>query len=242
MAGNPVGLSAPQMLAEVHALLRSMPSATELMAAGPAVLEWRGRANAVVSLLRVGAASWRNHMSNAVSDYPDIRTQAYNNLVMMLHELIYELRLKSGEHLSTAIDKGGHFEYFDTIRKVIELAKADILFVDPYLDADFVARYMPFVTGGTRVRLLTAAGKWMNALVPAARAYAAQEGLAIEVREDSNLHDRFVLIDGVACYQSGASFKDGPKNADSVVSQIVDLFPQVRDGYEARWAAARPRS
>jgi hypothetical protein len=46
------------------------------------------------------------------------------------------------------------FDYFDEIRKIIQLAKRDLLFVDPYLDADFVSRSLPHVGSGVAIRLL----------------------------------------------------------------------------------------
>ena len=36
-------------------------------------------------------------------------------------------------------DQGAVFDYFDGIRKIIEIAKQDIFFIDQYLDAEFVA-------------------------------------------------------------------------------------------------------
>ena len=43
------------------------------------------------------------------------------------------------------------FDYFDEVRKIIEHAKQDLLFVDPYLDAEFVSRYLPHVAAGVSI-------------------------------------------------------------------------------------------
>ena len=131
-----------------------------------------------------------------------------------------------------------HFEYFEAIRKIVAEAKIDAFFIDPYLDADFVSRYLTQVDRSVQMRLLTKAGKSLTSLLPAIDVYVKQSGAKILIREGSNLHDRFVLIHRVACYQSGSSFKDGPRNADSTVTQIIDVFTQVRDAYETRWAVA----
>ena len=40
------------------------------------------------------------------------------------------------------------------LRKIIESARDDALFVAPYLDADFITQYMPSVAKGVTVRLL----------------------------------------------------------------------------------------
>ena len=44
--------------------------------------------------------------------------------------------------------------YFDEIRKIVEQAREDLLFVDPYLDSAFVSRYLPQVNKEVLVRLL----------------------------------------------------------------------------------------
>ena len=56
--------------------------------------------------------------------------------------------------LSVAANRGQPFNYFDEVRKLIAAAQTDILFVDPYLDADFVSRYLPHVRVGVTIRLL----------------------------------------------------------------------------------------
>ena len=56
---------------------------------------------------------------------------------------------------NVAVSSAMVFDYFDEIRKIIEMAKNDILFVDPYLDAEFVSYYLPHVTPGVSIRLLT---------------------------------------------------------------------------------------
>ena len=46
------------------------------------------------------------------------------------------------------------FEYFNEVRTIIEGAKVDLFFVDPYLDAEFADRYLPQVSSGVLIRLL----------------------------------------------------------------------------------------
>lgn len=51
------------------------------------------------------------------------------------------------------------------------------------------------------------------------------------------MHDRYVFVDRTACYQSGASFKDGAKKSPTTLTQITDAFAAVQQTYEALWAA-----
>jgi hypothetical protein len=146
--------------------------------------------------------------------------------------------MRTTGHLSVSVQKGAVFEYFDELRQLIQLARADLLFVDPYLDAEFVARYLPFAAAGATVRLLRR--DKIPALTAAASAFAQQNQLSVRVRSSPGLHDRYVIVivNDAACYQSGASFKDGAKKAGTTLTQITDAFAAVRDTYEALWANA----
>jgi hypothetical protein len=154
----------------------------------------------------------------------------------MLHQAGHELRLITVGPLTVAVAQGGVFDYFDEVRKVIESAKIDLLFVDPYLDAEFVSRYLPHITQGVSVRLM--GRERMTTLAPAVELLRQQTGLAIEVRSAIGFHDRYVFVDRQSCYQSGASFKDGAKKAPTTLTQIQDAFAGVSSTYENLWASA----
>ena len=154
----------------------------------------------------------------------------------MLHQAGHELRFKTVGPLTVAVAQGDVFDYFDQVRKVIESAKIDLLFVDPYLDAEFVSRYLPHITQGVSVRLL--GRERMTTLAPAVELLRQQTGLAIEVRSATGFHDRYVFVDRQSCYQSGASFKDGAKKAPTTLTQIQDAFAGVSSTYEQLWASA----
>jgi hypothetical protein len=128
------------------------------------------------------------------------------------------------------------FDYFDEVRTAIEIAKSDVLFVDPYLDAEFVSRYLPAVSQGVSIRLL--AREKMASLVSASTLYQQQTGATIAVRSASNFHDRYFFVDRTVCYQSGASFKDGAKKAPTTLTQITDAFQAVLNTYETLWSGA----
>ena len=74
---------------------------------------------------------------------------------------------------SVVVAEGRVFEYFDELRKVIETARDDVFFIDPYLDADFVSRYLPYVAEGVSIRLLGGPKKRAT-LLPAVDSFAQQ--------------------------------------------------------------------
>ena len=129
------------------------------------------------------------------------------------------------------------FEYFNEVRTIIEGAKVDLFFVDPYLDAEFADRYLPQVSSGVLIRLL--ARERVAKLKPAIGLLQQQEtGLRIKVRSIERFHDRYFFIDKQICYQSGASFKDDAKTTPTTLTQIVDTFPVVLATYEKLRGAA----
>jgi len=142
--------------------------------------------------------------------------------------------------VNVAVGHGRVFEYFDQVRKIIELAAQEVFFIDPYLDADFVSRYLPMVRNGTSIRLLMGNDPAkLNKLLPAVDLFAQETGQSVGVRSAAGLHDRYVFIDRTDCYHSGASFKDGGRKAGTVISQIVDAFQTMRETYEKLWAGAK---
>ena len=139
--------------------------------------------------------------------------------------------------VSAAIGSGRVFDYFDELRKIIETAQTDVFFIDPYLEADFVSRYLPHVKSGVSIRLLTR--QKLSTLLPAVAQFAKQTSAKLEVRSDPSFHDRYLFIDRNACYQSGASFKDGGSRSPTTITQITDAFKAVLSTYENLWAAGR---
>lgn len=157
----------------------------------------------------------------------------YNKIMMLLHEVRSDLRMKTIGPVSMAIGKGQVFDYFDEVRKIVESASADVFFVDPYLDADFVSRYLPHIGAGVTIRLL--ADKKLATLLPAVQSFTAQSGANVDVRSAKGFHDRYLFIDRSTCYQSGASFKDGANKSPTTVTQITDAFKAVYATYEDMW-------
>jgi hypothetical protein len=157
-----------------------------------------------------------------------------DGLLSLVHEARGSLRLSTLGPISTAIGQGLVFDYFDEIRKLIETAVTEIFFVDPYLDAEFVSRYLPHVKSGVAVRLL--ARERLATLIPAVSAFTQQYPNIVEVRSASNFHDRYIMVDGSSCFQSGASFKDGGRNAPTTLTQITDAFAAIRETYESIWS------
>jgi hypothetical protein len=225
------------LLAEIQDIIRTMPPRPTIRHETAENLSWLGRASAAIHMWDpVRAITFNNHLAHVHAINAIEATQGLRNALTMLHQASHELRMRTVGPLTVAVGQGGVFDYFDEIRKVIESAKGDLFFVDPYLDAEFVSRYLPHVTQGVTVRLL--GRERTTTLLPAVDLLRQQTGLQVEVRSAGSFHDRYVFVDGQDCYQSGASFKDGAKKAPTTLTQIVDAFPAVLGTYERIWASA----
>ncbi len=229
-----------QLLGELEDIIRNQPPYATILQNVPENRAWTGRAVAAISqwdLLsgtqaRNYAVAMRGVMARGANE-------ALEGLLGLLYEANSSLRLLTVGPVSTAIGHGLVFDYFDEIRKLIGAGGADLLIVDPYLDADFVSRYLPDVRSGVSVRLL--ARERLSSLLPAVQALVQQAKLSITVRTSPNFHDRYIFVDGKVCYQSGASFRDGARNAPTTITQITDAFAAVSATYETMWANGAQR-
>lgn len=224
-----------QLLGEIEDVIRTMPPVNTLDHDSADVLEWLGRASAVIHELSLPMAVEFDQAARALERLDRSSSAGKRDIQRLLSRARHGLRLETVGPLSVALPTGAVFDYFDEVRKIIETAAVDILFVDPFLNAEFVSRYLPHVKAGVTIRLLTRRG--IEQLLPAAEAFAGQHEHSLSIRASANMHDRFVIVDGSTGYQSGGSFADGAKRAPITFMQVTDAFAEVRRQYEERWAA-----
>ncbi len=226
------------LLAEVEDILRTMPAHGSIHEMTGDNLAWLGRAAACVEAWDGPKGIPMGLAINLVHGRTGREvSEGTRKILVLLNQARHSLRMKTVGPVNAAVGHGRVFDYFDEIRKFIEPAKQDLLFVDPYLDAEFVARYLPHIAKGVAVRLL--ARERIATLLPAVDLFSRQTGIAVQVRSAEGFHDRYVIVDGAACYQSGASFKDGAKAAPTTLTQITDAFAAVRTTYEEMWSHAK---
>jgi hypothetical protein len=227
-----------QLLAEIEDLLRSMPPRATLRHQTQENLSWLGRAaDAIDAWKSTNMDEFRRHLDRFHSVYARDSEEGFRGLMVMLNQARHDLRMQTIGPVNVALSQGMVFDYFDEIRKIIEAARQDLLFVDPYLDAEFVSRYLSQVASGVTIRLL--AREKLPTLLPAVDVWVRQSGAKVEVRSINGFHDRYMFVDHGACYQSGASFKDGAKSAPTTLTQITDAFPAVLKIYEDLWNTAK---
>lgn len=224
-----------QLLAEVEELLRTMPE-RGIDAATDDAYAWMGRAEAIMALVApLETLTFSSALRGFSAASIPISRSGHRDVSVAIHKALYKLRIEVSGTGTTAkpLEKGEVFGYFDEVRKIVERARADIFFVDPYIDVDFLSRYLPQVRKGVSVRLLGRQN--ITALVPAVALARAELGLAIELRYAEGFHDRWVFVDGIECYYSGASFSAGAKKAPTLLAPLIDGLGPVKATYEDLW-------
>lgn len=226
-------LEPSQLLAEIEDTIRTAPADYSASDAIP----WLGRAT---SLLKRWSPNRSiiidSHARGALGVSDMLASSNFSSLLMLLHEARHELRLNEVGPLSMAIDRGAVLDYFEEVRKLLITARSEVFFVDPFLDAEFVSRYLPQVPARVAVRLLGKKG--MAALTPAVDLAVQQYSLSVSVRSSASLHDRFVFLDNDRGFSSGASFKDGARLAPTIFTEVTDALPAIQATYEQMWSTA----
>lgn len=180
---------------------------------------------------------------SSASSSPTLATMAMNaqnEFVARARSLLTQLQLETNTYTTRQLGQGAVHDYFEEVRQLLTGAQEDVLFIDPYIDASFAARYLPQIATSVSIRLLTAE-RQAAPLMQALTLYTQQHQVAVELRvlPDKSLHDRHLVVDRRDVYQSGASFKDGGRNAPTSINQIVDVAADLIRAHEANWAKAR---
>jgi hypothetical protein len=229
-----------QLLAELEDLLRTMPNEATIRHDTDENFSWLGRAAAIIERWNESKGV---EFSGYLTKFHDVMArpshEGFRHMRVLLHQTRTDLRMRTIGPTNIAISQGQVFDYFDEIRQTLELANEEVLFVDPYLDAEFVSRYLPHVRAAVAIRLLTSDKGKLARLLPAVDLFSQQSSCAVTVRSTSGLHDRYMFIDKSSCYQSGASFKDGAKYAPTSLTQITDAFDAVWQTYNKLWDTAK---
>lgn len=125
------------------------------------------------------------------------------------------------------------------LRDVIEVARTEILIVDPYARSGIIPK-LQHVPRGVRVRVLTSDSM-------ANESYAAElqscPKLDIEIRvlskTDLEFHDRYIIVDGEDAWAWGHSFHDAGKTKHTVAQIRPVNRDRIMADFRHRWQNGR---
>lgn len=237
-----MAISAEQCLAHLNDALRRYPENSY----SPDAMEWFAEVlgtvrayNAIASMPFEIGISIITKMNGISTTHTNSRAAACAEFRAKAQALAWELKLSTNSFTAAHIAAGQAHDYFEEVRGIIEIASKDILFCDPYLNADFIQRYGPFLKDGCELRLLSSA-QYAAQLAASCMVYRQQYKRTVLTRvvPDKALHDRHLVVDGARVWQSGASFKDGPKNAATSINEIIDTAVPLIRALEGSWNSA----
>lgn len=221
------------LLTKVNELLDPPPSVDTIDT------QWVGKASAVVKKhdFTLGA------QFSALIPYLNreginLRSSTVSQMIAILHEVKESLMLELDEDQTVVIEAGKPFIFFEAIRQELIKATSDVLFIDPWIDGDFVSRYLPHIEKAVSIRMLTKRTNYTAKLMACLEAYQKQENAKMEVRVFSDLHDRFLIIDNSKTMAIGSSFNNaGYKKPTSIIT-VTDSSKALKDVYEKIWSSA----
>lgn len=160
-------ISAEQCVSQLEDLLGQVPIDTYSEQA----LEWFADVAGTVGAYSVGEAIPLTVLMPSISDthaglrspvFAGNRERACTQFKMHTRSLYRKLRLETNIFVTVQFEPGSVHDYFEEVRQLLSSATHDVLFIDPWINAEFAVRYLPQVPDGVVVRLLTARGQGVS--------------------------------------------------------------------------------
>jgi|CZLA01.1.fsa_nt_gi hypothetical protein len=170
------------------------------------------------------------------SEYQKMHVNAVEDSVAVLRSAVKQLRWKLKDPNQLFLPAGSQHDAYVELRKIVQLTTSAILIVDNYVDHT-LWQLLTNLPSTVRIRVLT--DKMKGDFRLEAAKFVAQYGNAVEVRQTSTYHDRFIIEDAARCWHVGASIKDAGSKAfafSEILQPAIENF--IRNDVEASWAIA----
>jgi hypothetical protein len=117
-----LALTQEQLLAEVEDILRSMPPRETLRQALDENFAWLGRASALIEAWDMPKTiAMRAAVDQFNGQGARDAQEGLRKMLTLLHQARHDLRMKSVGPLNAAVGRGNVFDYFDEVRKSLNL-------------------------------------------------------------------------------------------------------------------------
>ena len=135
--------------------------------------------------------------------------------------------------------KGSQWDAFVVLRGVFGEARKELMIVDGYCDQTLFQHLSARAAQPLSVKILC--WQYASTVAAEAKAFEAQHsGWAIQVRQNKDFHDRFVVVDDSACVHIGASINGVGKTA-FMISRVEDKenLAALLTAMQGSWAMAK---
>ena len=180
-------------------LVESMPGLGQTVAPSIEEIEWLGKAYALVK--EVGDFDEAYALKDSIDELNRSgRREAAHQIAIILYRALAVSETRAPASAQGAfIPAGNAFDSLAAIGKILNLAKSEVLIVDPYMDEKALTDFAILAKETININLLTDAATYKPTLPPAAQRWKRQFGGArpLEVRLSAplSLHDRLIQID-----------------------------------------------
>lgn len=150
-----------------------------------------------------------------------------------------ELVVREADVREVFFPKGSPWDAHVVLQALFAEATRELTIVDAYADTTIFQMLSARSVEKLMVRILCS--KYVQAVAAEAVRFKAQyHGVAIEIRQSSDFHDRFIVIDGNVCVHVGSSLKDAGKTA-CMISRVEDdrTRTALLQALEDVWAEAK---
>jgi len=136
------------------------------------------------------------------------------------------------EEMEVFISKGEVFTAYRALQRIFQQARSKVVIIDPYMDEQ-VLDHVAELDASVSVQLIT---ENIKGSFKTAYAKLVQQRGNVEARTVSFFHDRFIIVDDIACYQLGSSInhlgskatvvdRKGDVVRDRVLADVARIWP-----------------
>jgi hypothetical protein len=236
-------VDAETLYRQIGRLLEAMPDFSGFAPMSSEQFTWLGRAEVLVGFCK--NTIWIAEYSIAAKSLQGpMRRDALETIKLIVYKALAHAEMEAPPSAQGAfIPAGNRFDAFAALTKVLQTANKDVFLVDPYLDETVLTDFAGAVVGGATIRLLSDEGTVKPTLVPASKAWVAQNGLVrplnVRMAPPRTLHDRAIFVDGATGWLLTQSLKDFAKRSAAEIVRADDTAALKIAAYESIWLSAR---
>jgi hypothetical protein len=225
--------------------LKSLPAGTrpgQIPPLTPDQMLWLGRAEALMT--EVFGATASLEFLQIRQQINQNRSWAADEIMKHLYRALASVEMELPAPATGAfIPAGNTFDALKAVQRVFEMAKDDILVVDPYLDEKFLTEFALLAPAKIAIRLLTDSSSHKASLLPAIKHFKKQYGderpLTARAAAPRSLHDRMVALDGRRVWTVGQSFSALAARAPTSFVEVDQETTALKlSAYEEIWKSA----
>lgn len=178
----------------------------------PETFVWLGNLHAAVDHLAFGIDAMQvkvagDHLGNAVHE------QNVSTIMAAMYRAIAKLELMLPAAAQGAfLAAGSPFDALAATSKILDEARSEILFVDPYLGSKVLTSFAIQAREQVAISLLAAKERVKGSLKPAGDTWVTQYGvsrpLSVRLAPARALHDRLIIVDRAMVWDVSQSFED----------------------------------